>query len=120
MGTQHKWSCIDCKYGYIFFDSHKGVWFVVGDSIDAISAKGMFNFFKNNKLNPGDNPFNGIGLTAEFDDYYNRLLITKKSKKLPANLQSKFKGIWKADQAFISSLKPGDIVLKNGIYKQVK
>lgn len=119
LGTKHKWSCLLTKYGYCFYDVQKGIWFMLNNDIKVLSNKGLFNHFKNNKDIFGDNAFVGNGVSVMYDEAYNRLIVSKKSKRLPDNLKNKFKGVWKNDINFVNSLRIGDIVYKDNKYLEV-
>jgi hypothetical protein len=79
-GTQHPFSCKLTKVGYSFLDNSQGKIFLFnGSNLDEISAKGMRNFFRDNRLVPGpDNPFTASGYTMAYDEKYNRLLVSMK------------------------------------------
>lgn len=118
LGTQHKFACLLTKYGYLFPDAEKGKWFLVNDQIKEISSNGEFNFFLNNTYCFGDNPYITDGLECVYDETFDRIIISRKFKDLKN--KEKFKGIWKNDKYFLNSLQSGDIVYKDGQFKQVK
>lgn len=87
-GTQHK-TFKSTKYGHFWIDAKRGNVFQMdsGGSLTDISQKGMENWFKENlpfkiskyfKNINTDNAFTGIGLTATWDNKYDRYFITKK------------------------------------------
>ena len=118
LGTQHKWSCISTPHGYTFFDSEKGIWWLIegGNKPVPISADGMHNFFREQEFSTNDNPFTSYGIIAYYDEFYKRLIVTNKNKVLKSEFKSRFRGVWRANQYFINSLNAGDIVIKNGKY----
>lgn len=118
LGTQHKFSCLSTKNGYIFLDAEKGKWFLVSDKIIELSEKGMYQFFRDNSECIGDNPYIGNSIQSVYDEFYRRFLIIRNYKKLPENLENNFKGIWKDEQNFIDLLESGDIVYYNGKYQR--
>lgn len=90
-GCQSQWACFSCKHGYFFVDKKAGKLFLLkGNQITELSSIGYYNFFKNysNGYNSfensnydlrflDDNPaFQTNGFIAEFDEKYNRILIT--------------------------------------------
>lgn len=101
-GTRSQYAAVLTKYGYFFADATYGKVYMLGDGIKEISAKGMNNFFEQN-LRPriidlmyqryrgaGVKPPNDlyekydkphslqpVGLVAEFDEYNERILLTK-------------------------------------------
>ena len=116
LGTQHKNSCLLTPYGYVFCDAEKGLWWLVNKNTpNEISAVGMHNFFRDNMDGDSLQDFSVV-----FDEKYNRLIVTRKLKKLPSYLENKFKGVWINDQNFLNSLSSGDIVFKEGKYLIVK
>ena len=116
LGTQHKWSCNYTNKGYLFLDSDKGLLFLITDKINILSDRGLYNFFQENSSCNYDNPFTNFGFNTVYDEENSRILFTKKNRVLKPEDRNKFKGVWKEDQEFLSSLQSGDIVLKNGIY----
>lgn len=114
LGTQHKWSCQMTPYGYFFLDAEQGRYWNWDGSPKVISNSGMTAFFRDNSFNPGDNPFSGDGWFTVLDEINNRILITKKHKKLTADYKERYKGIWRNEKNFLSSLKKGDVVYKDG------
>jgi hypothetical protein len=120
LGTKHKFSCLLCPLGYVFYDVDKGAWFIVADNVKVISDLGLRTFFKDNKECYGDNPYNGYAMQAAYDERYDRLLLTRKFKQLKQQDMSRFAGLWKeADSFFKRTLGLGDIVFKEGRYRRV-
>lgn len=88
IGTQHKIACKLTKFGYISIDAELGRIFVVGDKTEELTtaAKGMRNFFRDySKLNlidypleVDDCPITSAGINIEYDEKFNRLLVSKK------------------------------------------
>lgn len=116
LGTQHKWSCKYTNLGYIFLDAEKKKLFVVNNSIEVLSDRGLHEFFQQNSSCNYDNPFIGFGFNLVYDEQYNRILLSKKNQKLKPEDELNFKGIWKDVDEFLSSLQTGDIVLRDGKY----
>lgn len=87
MGTEHKF-LLKTKHGVVFIDSKRGqVILLQGNSTNLLSEIKNSKWFSNNlpfQINKHfkdvdiDNNFKGIGITGVFDEYYNRLIITKK------------------------------------------
>lgn len=120
LGTQHKSSCLMSPFGYIFYDAEKGKWWKVNKNIpEEISGEGLHNFFRDNNIAFDDRPFVSQGFTIVYDEKYERLIISKKYKKLPESLINKYKGVWRSDENFLNSLVKGDIVFKDGKYQMV-
>lgn len=79
-GTQHKFSCVLTKAGYVFVDDKRGNIFLFnGDNLEEISSNGNRVFFRDFMNNPTDNPFTSSGYTVGFDQTLNRLIVTKKN-----------------------------------------
>ena len=79
-GTQNKFGCLLTKVGYFFVDDSQGKVFLYNGESKAneISSSGLRIFFRDNMKITSDNPFTANGYTLVYDEYYNRLLITKK------------------------------------------
>lgn len=91
-GTKHKWGTIKTPHGVFFVCEKQGTYFQFnGNSLEPISAKGNFNWFKNNipfKIADytgifDNNPSNedGIGFISVYDSRKERILFTKKAKE---------------------------------------
>lgn len=101
-GLHSQHAAILTKYGYFFPDIDYGKVYLVSDGIKEISRQGLNNFFEQNLrpsyidkilkryrdsgVNPPDNIYKTydrphdeqpVGLTAEFDEYNERILLTK-------------------------------------------
>lgn len=96
MGSQHKF-LLKTEHGVVFTDAKRGqVILLRGTQPEVISDKSMTRWF-NRKLNfeisksfpnfDTDNNFNGVGLCGVYDDFYKRLIITKKDYKPKVTLQ---------------------------------
>lgn len=116
LGTQHRWSCLISKYGYFWVDSEAKKVYRYDGQVTDLAANGMINFFIENLDCVDDNPFNSYGLHIVIDETNRRLILTKKHMRLKSEFQKRFKGSWKNDKNFLSSLKQGDIVFKDGRY----
>lgn len=79
-GTQHPLACKITKLGYVFPDAKQGKVFIYDQQLKEISSVGMRAFFRDNLANAtsGDNSFTSSGYVMIYDEYYNRLLLTKK------------------------------------------
>jgi hypothetical protein len=79
-GLHSPFSAKRCKLGYVFADHQQGKIFIVNDSIDEISNKGLRNFFAEELVlsSETDRPYRDLGIIFEFDERFNRLLMTKK------------------------------------------
>lgn len=87
LGSQHKF-LLKTPQGTVFTDSKRGqVILLQGTKAQVISDQGLNKWFGENlqffikKQFPDfdiDNHFNGIGLTGVYDEFYNRLILTKK------------------------------------------
>lgn len=78
-GTQNKFGCLLTKAGYVFVDDSQGkVFLYSGETLNEISGEGMRKFFRANMGIDSDNPFTADGYTVSYDEYHNRILITKK------------------------------------------
>jgi hypothetical protein len=80
VGCQSQWSGLLCKLGYVFADRKAGKIFVINKTVKEISKEGQRNFFRNflNTREDIDNPFTEIGIVCAYDEFNDRLLITKK------------------------------------------
>ena len=89
IGTTNKLSCLLTKYGYLVVDRFQGrVWLITGREATELSAQGLTEFFKENldyeitvagSQIPEDNPYFYFGLSAAFDNTYERLVLVKKA-----------------------------------------
>jgi len=93
-GTQHMNSCVLTKMGYFFVNEVQGKCFLLGDTLEEISAHGMHKFFRDNipftlmdQLHDAgiqdrfkETPFRemGIGYSAAYDEKYNRIIFSKR------------------------------------------
>lgn len=118
LGLQHHFAAQLTKWGYIFLDAEKGIVFLVGESVKEV-INGMRNFFLEHSDCVGDNPYQEYGWSVGVDYYYNRILFSKKHKKIRPEYKDRFRGVWKDDINFINSLRQNDIVYKNGVYQTV-
>lgn len=116
LGTQHKFSCLITKHGYIFCDAEKGKWFLVNDKIIELSEKGLYNFFIKNLECIGDNPYLGNSIQSVWDDRFRRFIVSLNYQKISQNYQNNFKGVWSNDPKFLNSLNIGDVVYYKGKY----
>jgi hypothetical protein len=85
IGSQNQISCVVTKYGYIVLDANLGRLFLLtANNSEELSLKGMRTFFRDSctfgvpSSIPTDCPINSLGFTIGFDEYYNRLIVTKK------------------------------------------
>lgn len=111
-GLQNQHAALLCRHGYFFVDSLEGKVFLYTDSLNDITGM-MREFFKNNLITE-DNPFSGNGITVGYDKEYDRLFIGIKNIELAE--EGRFMGEFRNDPSFINSLRPGDILIKDGIY----
>lgn len=84
IGCQSKFAAFVCKLGYFVVDQNQGkVFLIKGTNASEISNKGLRNFFREELPleNEIDNPFNGIGLVANYDEKWDRLLLSKNIKR---------------------------------------
>lgn len=78
-GTQNKFACVLSKAGYAFVDDLQGkIFLYAGEQPEEISSFGLRKFFRDNMGVKQDNPFYLNGYTIAYDEYHNRLLVTKK------------------------------------------
>jgi len=103
-GSQHKWGTLKTPHGVFFVSERQGVIYQFnGNSLQPISAVGMFNWFKNNiplrtdrdyyKVNQRqypyrDNPSNpfGSGFISVYDSRKERIIFTKKDSVFGDNI----------------------------------
>jgi hypothetical protein len=90
MGGTNPSASMICKLGYFFADASQGKVFLVSDTIDEISNKGMRNWFRDNlkfkllELYPEmastnqANAIAGIGFNVAYEEKYNRVLFSKR------------------------------------------
>jgi len=92
-GTRSQWSAITTRYGYFFVDQKSGKVFLMGESLQEVSAAGMEYWFKANlksqigelleqySLPYADNPILGMGLHSVWDPKNRRILLTFRDLK---------------------------------------
>lgn len=89
-GTQSQWVSMVTKHGYFCMDYRNRRVFLMKDQLYDIGKTGLESWFQDNipyeleqyGLPPGfDNPIAGIGFHAEYDEKYDRILLTKKDLK---------------------------------------
>lgn len=83
-GCQNSLSCKLTKAGYFFNDDLQGKAFLFSDGLEEISKNGMRQFFRDFMrlgATNEDNPFNGEGYNAEYDERNNRLIFSKKGSE---------------------------------------
>jgi len=87
LGTQHTHACKLTPIGYVAVDAKLGIVYLINDGIKILSNEGLRNFFKQYaKTNDSnysnfyidDNPITYNGYNIEYDERFNRLLISKK------------------------------------------
>lgn len=111
LGTQSQWVSLVCPSGYFFMDyRNRKVW-LYKDKPYEISKNGLELWFQENipyaletyGLPTGfDNPIEGIGFHAKFDQRYERIVLTKRDRKPTAAF------IALATSALTQDLLPGD------------
>ena len=104
VGSNSQFASFVCKLGYVTFDQTRGKAFIYsGEGFPReISANGQRNFFiENLELTNKeiDNPFNGNGLTAAYDEINDRLIIAKVEEQKPftlsySNILNQGRGGW--------------------------
>lgn len=79
-GTRSRFAAVSSRLGYFFIDDRQGKVFLLNDTLEEISAKGLRNFFRDySKLSiDQDNPYYGVGYTACYDRKYNRIILSKR------------------------------------------
>lgn len=92
MGSQHKF-LLKTPHGIIYTDAKRGqIILLQGQTPKVISAFGMEKWFQ--QYLPfaiyGDNHFNGNGITGIYDEFYDRIIITKKDV-IPWTISFSFK-----------------------------
>ena len=94
-GTQSQWVSMVTKHGYFCMDYRNRRVFLMKDQMYDISKTGLESWFQDNipyALEEHglpadfDNPIVGIGFHAEYDERYDRILLTKRDKKPTNNL----------------------------------
>ena len=89
-GTQSQWVSMVTKHGYFTMDYRNRRVFMFKDQLYDISKQGMESWFQDNipfaleqyGVPPSfDNPIEGIGFHAEYDERYDRILLTKRDIK---------------------------------------
>jgi hypothetical protein len=89
-GTQSQWVSLVTKHGYLCMDYRNRRIFLMKDQMYDISKSGLENWFQDNIPYAleryglpidFDNPIVGIGFHAEYDERYDRIIITKRDKK---------------------------------------
>lgn len=81
-GCQNKFAAFICKIGYVFPDLQQGKWFVFNGELKELSDERTRNYlrdvFKSGFIGDiNDNPFNGSGLTAAFDERHERIIVSR-------------------------------------------
>ena len=86
-GTNSQWSALTTRYGYFFVDFKSRKVFLMGESLQEISAVGMEEWFKTNLkfeleeygyIPVYDNPIFGFGFTSVWDPKNRRIILTKR------------------------------------------
>lgn len=89
-GTEDKFSIMTCEFGTVMLDSQRGKVFLLTESLDELSNRGLKNWFrdasqfglKNFIPNLDVSSFythvNGVGVQSVYDPKYRRLIIHKK------------------------------------------
>ncbi len=89
-GTQSQWVSMVTKHGYFSLDYRNRRVFMFKDTMYDISRSGLESWFQDNipyaleqygLPTNFDNPIVGIGFHAEYDEKYDRILLTKKDLK---------------------------------------
>ena len=89
-GTQSQWVSMVTKHGYFTMDYRNRRVFLFKDQLYDIGKTGLESWFQDNipyALEPYglpadfDNPIVGVGFHAEYDEKYDRILLTKRDKK---------------------------------------
>ena len=98
-GTQSQWVSMVTKHGYFCMDYRNRRVFLMKDQMYDISKNGLETWFQDNipyaleeygLPADFDNPIVGIGFHAEYDERYDRILLTKRDKKPTAALLELF------------------------------
>jgi hypothetical protein len=80
-GTQHKFGCFVCKYGYIFPDANQGKVFLFDGTLTEISNINNREWFRRNMTYEIlgdyslDNPYTDNGFFGGYDERFNRALV---------------------------------------------
>jgi hypothetical protein len=82
IGCTSQFACFVSKIGYIVIDRKQGKVFAVTDKLNEISNEFVREYLRDNLQTDSidvtiDNPFTQFGITAGFDEKWNRLLISK-------------------------------------------
>jgi len=83
-GNQSQWASFTCKLGYVFLDRQQGKIFIFDGALKEISNLNVRNWMRanTNTTLDIDNPFTEFGLTAAFDEQFNRVIISKNDIRL--------------------------------------
>lgn len=77
-GCQHKYSCLLTNFGYFFADQDKKKVYLTGKNLEVVDiTTGLVNYFNDNMLNEGDNPYQNLGYTVSWDQRYKRILFSQ-------------------------------------------
>lgn len=115
-GTQSQWAGCNTPFGRFFVDNIQGKVFVLTDNLNEISNPDMFKFFHDNLQEVLiDNPSVNQGWVSIYDYQYKRWLLTNTTLTLKPEYRIRFKGTWRNDPVFISTLVAGEsIIWKDG------
>jgi len=130
LGCQDRSGTSVTKLGYLCLDREQGKVFLVSDSINELSSKGLRNWFQQNLgfaldgfLSEQDQAsakqdsscsVAGIGYTLYYDELNNRLLLTKKDFIPKQDTQVHY------NPQDLSALEQGDLVFTDGLFYMVE
>lgn len=118
-GTSSQWAGCTTPFGYFFIDNMQGKVFMLGESLEEISDKGLFDFFRDNITMDEDNPSQGVGFISVYDYAYKRWILSRHAMGvLKAQYRPFFKGVYEETNEFLDTLVPGEsIVFKDNKYQ---
>lgn len=119
-GCQHKFSCLLTRFGYFFVDENRKKIFLVKDTVKDITG-GLQDFFRNNLITTGDNPYREKGYTVAWDDEFSRIVLSSQEKEFTRHYYPELEA-WNGRSNYFPNILLGNrnsmFAIKNGkIYK---
>lgn len=119
-GTLNPLACVLTPIGYVYPDNITGELFLFDGNNLVNIGTGLINFFLQYLIVREINSFIGNGISIGFEQYYKRLLLTVKNRKLNSN-SLVFVPNYQATTSFFDTLTPDvSVVYKDGRYQLFK
>lgn len=118
-GTNNPFACILTPAGYIFPDTRTGEIFLFNGALDNI-GNGVINFLLKYLTVKEINSYIGNGITIGYDQFYKRILLTVKSKRLSSETLVFVPGYTETPEFFATLVPNVSVVYKDGRYELFK